>query len=154
MAEERTLCSNRKARHDYHIVETIEVGISLLGTEIKALREGRGTLKDSYATVEDGELFVHNMHIGPYSQTTREGHDPDRVRKLLAHKSEILRLQSKAEQKGFTIIPLKVYLKKNRAKVELALAKGKRMYDKREAIAKRDAERQIERAIRERRRKA
>jgi SsrA-binding protein len=152
MQEEKTLCTNRRARHDYHIVETIEVGISLLGTEIKALREGRGHLKDSYATVADGELFVHNLHIGPYSRASREHHDPDRVKKLLAHKSEIYRLQSKSDQKGFTMIPLRVYLKGRIAKVELALARGKRQYDKREAIARRDAQRQMEKALKERER--
>jgi SsrA-binding protein len=149
MPEEKTLCTNRKARHDYHVIEKMEVGISLLGTEIKALREGRGNLKDSYASVEHGELFVYNMHIGPYSQAARENHDPDRVKRLLAHKGEILKLQSKAELRGFTLVPLRVYLKGNIAKVELAVAKGKKLYDKREAIAKRDAERQMEKVLKE-----
>ena len=143
---EKTVCQNRKARHDYHILETYEAGMVLKGTEVKSLRAGRANLKDSFARVQDGELWLENMHISPYEQGNRFNHDPTRARKLLMHKGEIMRLWGKSRERGLAMIPLRVYFKDGRAKVELALAKGKKLYDKRDDIAKRDAEREIARA--------
>lgn len=145
---EKTVCQNRKARHDYHILETYEAGMALKGTEVKSLRAGRANLKDSYARVENGELWLENMHISPYEQGNRFNHDPKRARKLLMHKSEIMRLWGKTREKGLALVPLRVYFRDGRAKVELALAKGKKLYDKREDIARRDAEREIARIAR------
>lgn len=140
---------NRRARHDYHILETYEAGIVLTGTEVKSLRAGRANLQDSYARVENGELFLYNMHISPYDQGNRFNHEPKRTRKLLMHKKEILRLLGKSREKGLTLVPLKVYFnERGRAKVELALARGKKAVDKREDMAARDARREIERALR------
>lgn len=141
---------NRKARHDYHIEETIEAGIALVGTEVKSLRLGRLSLRDSYAQVKDGEAILYNVHISPYEPADRFNHDPMRPRRLLLHKREILRLRHKAEEKGYTLVPLKMYFKRGRAKVELAVARGKREYDKRDDIAERDAKRDIARAMRRR----
>jgi SsrA-binding protein len=145
---EKTICQNRKARHNYHILETYEAGMVLKGTEVKSLRAGRANLKDSYARVQDGELWLENMHISPYEQGNRFNHDPTRARKLLMHKGEIMRLWGKTREKGLALVPLRVYFKNGRAKVELALAKGKKLHDKREEIAKRDAEREIARVAR------
>ncbi|WP_425387426.1 SsrA-binding protein SmpB [Desulfovirgula thermocuniculi] len=140
---------NRRARHDYHILETYEAGIVLTGTEVKSLRAGRANLQDSYARVENGELFLYNMHISPYDQGNRFNHEPKRTRKLLMHKREIMRLLGKSREKGLTLVPLKVYFnERGKAKVELALARGKKAIDKREDIAARDARREIERALR------
>jgi len=144
----KIIAENRKARHDYFIEETYEAGIALTGTEVKSLRAGRANLKDSYAGVENGEMYLFNMHISPYEHGNRFNVDPVRARKLLLHKSEINRLFGKAKQQGLTLVPLKVYFKRGRAKVELALAKGKKIYDKREAMAEKDARREIERAVR------
>lgn len=143
----KVLATNRKAYHDYFIVETFEAGIALTGTEIKSLRAGGVNLRDSYAQVRDGEVWLQNVHISPYEQGNRFNVDPYRTRKLLLHRKEINRLMGRAQEKGLTIVPLRIYLKKNRAKVELALVKGKKQYDKRESIAQRDAKREMERAI-------
>ena len=143
-------CENRKARHDYFIHETFEAGIELKGTEVKSLRVGKANLKDSYATVKNGEIFVDHMHISPYEQGNIFNHDPLRQRKLLMHKKEILKLFSKTREKGFTLIPLKIYFKNGRAKMELALASGKHNYDKRAALAEKSAKRDIERTLKDR----
>lgn len=139
---------NRKARHDYFIEETYEAGIALTGTEVKSLRAGRANLKDSYAQVDNGEMYLFNMHISPYEQGNRFNVDPVRARKLLLHKSEINRLFGQVKQQGLTLIPLKIYFKRGKAKVELALARGKKQYDKREALAAKDAYREVERVMR------
>jgi SsrA-binding protein len=144
---ERLLAENRKARHDYEILETLEAGLQLTGTEIKSLRAGKGNLRDSYARVDNGEVWIHNMHISTYEQGNRANVDPLRVRRALLHKEEIRRLLGKTREKGLALIPLKIYLSHGRAKVELGLARGKRQYDKREAIAEREAGRERERAL-------
>lgn len=141
---------NRKARHDYHIEEVYEAGIELKGTEVKSLRGGKANLKDSFATVRNGEVFVHNLHISPYEQGNRFNHDPTRVRRLLLHKHEINKLIGATQQQGLTLVPLKIYFKQGRAKMALALAKGKKLFDKRDDMAARDAKREIEKAFRER----
>lgn len=142
-------CENRKARHDYFIHETFEAGLELKGTEVKSLRVGKANLKDSYAVIKDGEIFVEHLHISVYEQGNIFNHDPLRRRRLLMHKKEIIKLFSKTREKGFTLIPLKIYFKKGRAKMELALASGKHNYDKRAALAEKSAKRDIERAIRD-----
>ncbi len=142
--EKRVVCQNRKARHDYSIDEIYEAGIALAGPEVKSLREGRASLKDSYARVKHGELFLHNMHITPYPFTHHVNLDPTRTRKLLMHKREIKRLIGKTEEKGYSLIPLSVYLLRGIIKVELALAKGKRKYDKRTALREREMKRELE----------
>lgn len=146
------VCQNRKAYHDYSIEETIEAGVSLLGTEVKSLREGKANLKDSYVLIKNMEAFLLNCHISPYSHGNIMNHDPLRTRKLLMHKKEIVRLQGKIAQKGYTLIPLKIYFKDGRAKVEVGLAKGKREYEKREAIKEKEANREIEKAMKSRNR--
>jgi SsrA-binding protein len=138
---------NRKARRDYDLLESFEAGMALSGTEVKSLREGKANLKDSYAKIRAGEVFLVNAHISPYSHGNVQNHEPLRERKLLLHKAEIKRLTGKTEQKGLTLIPLKVYFERGRAKVELALARGKREYDKRETIKRRDTQREIEREL-------
>ncbi|NPV27231.1 MAG: SsrA-binding protein SmpB [Firmicutes bacterium] len=148
----KVVAENRRARHDYFIEETYEAGLVLTGTEVKSLRAGKANLKDSYAKVEDGEAFLYNLHISPYEQGNRFNHDPLRTRKLLLNKSEINRLFGKTQQQGLTLVPLKLYFKRGRAKLELALARGKKLHDKREDIAERDARREIQRAIRDRER--
>ncbi len=148
----KSVCENRKARHDYFIHETYEAGIELKGTEVKSLCSGRANLKDSYAEIKNGEIFVENMHISPYEQGNIFNHDPLRRRKLLMHKKEILKLFGKTREKGFTLIPLKIYFKNGKAKMELALASGKHNYDKRAALAEKSAKRDIERAFSERQR--
>lgn len=152
MSSERTVATNRKARHDYHIVESFEAGIVLTGSEIKSIRAGRVNLRDSYAIVRDGELWLINSHIAPYDPASRQNHEPRRNRKLLMHRHQINRLAGQVQERGYTLIPLRMYLRGGRAKIELALARGKRQYDKRETIAKREANRQIERALKERER--
>ena len=144
----KTVIENRKARHDYHIHETYETGIVLTGTEVKSLRTGRANLKDSYARVENLEVFLHNMHISPYDQGNRFNHEPLRRRKLLMHKVEINKLFGKTREKGFTLIPLRVYFTRGKAKLLLGLATGKQNYDKRKDIAEKDAQREISRAFR------
>lgn len=146
--EEKTITVNRKARHDYFIDETYEAGIVLKGAEIKSIRAGRVNLRDSFVLVRDGEAWVHNMHISPYRQgSTHEQLDSKRPRKLLLHKRQIGRLAGLVAQKGVTIVPLKLYLKHNLAKLEIAVATGKKQYDKRRDIKEREAEREIERAM-------
>lgn len=143
---------NRKARHDYEIIDTIEAGLVLLGSEVKSLRAGRVSLSDAYATPKGDELYLVNLHISPYDKATVDPHEPTRARKLLLHKRQIRRLLVKIQERGFTLIPLQIHFREGRAKVEIALARGKRRYDKRDAIAKRDAQRDLERirAARER----
>jgi len=144
---ERVLVENRKARHDYEILETMEAGLQLTGTEIKSLRAGKGNLRDSYARVDRSEVWIHNLHISPYDQGNRANVDPLRERKALLHKEEIRRLLGKTREKGLALIPLRIYLTQGRAKIELALARGKRQYDKREAIAERETDRERERVL-------
>jgi len=146
----KTVTENRKARHEYHIIETFEAGLALTGTEVKSLRAGRANLQDSFARVENAELLLYNMHISPYDQGNQFNHEPKRTRKLLMHKVEILRLLGKTREKGLALIPLKIYFKNGIAKVELALARGKKLYDRRDDIAARDARREMDRAIKER----
>ena len=146
----KVLASNRKAYHDYHIDETHEAGVVLTGTEIKSVRAGSVNLRDSYAQVRNGEMWLMNVHIAPYEPASRQNVDPYRERKMLMHRKEILRLFGRAQEKGLTLIPLRLYLKKNKAKVEIGLARGKKEYDKREAIAKRESAREIDRAVKER----
>lgn len=136
---------NRKARHDYFLEDEFEAGLSLLGTEVKSLRQGRINLKDSYARIKKGEVFVHQMHIGPYPFAHHGNHEPLRPRKLLLHKSEIKRLYGKVNERGYSLVPLNVYFLNGKAKMTLALARGKRKYDKREAIRQRDQKREMER---------
>ena len=139
---------NRKAHHDYFVEDRYEAGIELAGTEVKSIRAGTLNLKDSYCTVKDGELFVHSLHISPYEKGNIFNREPRRTRKLLMHKREIIRLGARAQQDGYAIIPLSVYFKGPRVKVEIGLAKGKKLYDKREAAAQRDAKREMDRAMR------
>ena len=146
----KTVATNRKATHDYSIEDRFEAGIALLGTEIKSIRAGQANLREGYVQVRGDGLWLVNTHIAPYDPAGREGHDPLRPRRLLLHRKEIAKLLSRVQERGYTIIPLKIYLKNRRAKVEIALARGKRQYDKREVIAKREAGRQIERALKER----
>ena len=148
----KIVAENRRARHDYHIHETFEAGIVLTGTEIKSLRGGRANLTDSYAKIENKELFLISAHINPYEQGNRFNHEPRRNRKLLMHKAEIARLLAKTREKGFTLIPLKIYLSHGMAKVELALASGKDLYDKRQSAAEHDAKREVDRVMRDRER--
>lgn len=146
---DKLISHNRKARHDYQIDETFEAGIVLTGTEVKSVRDTKVNLKDSYARVERNELFLYNMHISPYEQGNRFNHEPLRIRKLLMHKGEIGRLAGKVKEKGYTLVPLKIYLKRGLIKVELGLGRGKRSYDKRQTIAERDSRREMERAFKE-----
>jgi SsrA-binding protein len=149
-SEVRVVARNRKAYHDYTIEDTLEAGIALIGSEIKSIRAGQVNLRDGYAAVEDGEVWMYNVHIAPYDPASRYGHEPRRKRKLLLHKREIARLERRVQEKGYTLVPVRLYLRGNLAKVELALARGKRQYDKRAALAEREARRRAERAIRER----
>lgn len=144
----RVIAVNRKAFHDFHIMEKFEVGLVLKGTEVKSIRCGQVNLKDSYAKLDNGELWVHGVHISPYSHGNRENHDPTRPRKLLLHRYEISRLISKTQEQGSTLVLLKLYWKKNRIKGELGLAKGKKLHDKRQTIKDRDVKRQIAQAMR------
>ncbi len=147
----RIVAQNRKARHDYFILETFECGVVLTGTEIKSVRDGKLNLKDGYAVINKGELWLCGVHISPYEKGSYYNHEPERDRKLLASKREILRLQSKVREKGLTLVPLSVYIKENKwAKIEIALAKGKTLYDKRDDIAERDVKREMERTVRRR----
>ena len=143
---EKLLCQNKKAYHDYFIEETHEAGIVLVGTEVKSLRLGKGNLKDSYVQVEEGEAFLHNTHISPYPYGHQFNHEPERVRKLLLHKRELRRLMGKTQERGYTLIPLRMYFKNEHAKVEIALARGKKKVDKRETIRRREEQREMERA--------
>ncbi|WP_296627820.1 SsrA-binding protein SmpB [uncultured Negativibacillus sp.] len=146
----KTIAVNRKARHDYFVQETYEAGIELFGTEVKSLRQGQVNLKDSWCDIQNGELFIKQMHISPYEKGNIFNKDPIRPRKLLMHKREILKLYGMLKQEGLTLVPLSLYFKNSRVKVELGLCKGKKLYDKRDDIAKRDAKRTIDRAMKER----
>jgi SsrA-binding protein len=146
----RVVATNRRALRDYHVDDRFEAGIALLGTEIKSIRSGRANLRDGYVAPREGELWMINVHIGAYEPAGRHGHDPRRPRKLLLHRREINRLISRVQERGYTIIPLRLYIKRGLAKVEIGLARGKRKYDKRASIAKRDAQRQVERALKDR----
>lgn len=147
-SEFQAIAENRKARHDYFVEETFEAGIVLVGSEVKSCRTGRVNLRDAYAQVKEGELFLYNCHISPYEQANRFNHEPLRPRKLLMHRSEIHRLFGQVREKGFALVPLRLYFKKGKVKVELALAKGKKAYDKRDDIAARDVKREMARAMR------
>ena len=144
----KVITTNRKARHEYSIIETMEAGMVLLGTEVKALREGGANLKDSYAAITDGELFLHNSHISHYTMANRFNHEPTRTRKLLMREREIKRLYGKSREKGFSLIPTRMYFKDGRVKVEIGLGKGKRAYDKRELLKQKAIEREVERSYR------
>lgn len=148
----KLLAQNRKAYHDFSIEETYEAGIVLFGTEIKSIRRGQVNLRDAYARVENGEVIVYNMHVSPYEQGNRFNHEPLRPRKLLLHKSEIAKLIGAVREQGFTLVPTKLYLKNGFCKMEIGLAKGKKLHDKREAMKKKEAAREIERAFRDRQR--
>jgi SsrA-binding protein len=145
----KPIAQNKKARHDYFIDDTLECGVELFGTEVKSLRKGACNLKDSYAQVKNGELFIVGLHISPYEKGNIFNRDPFRTRKLLAHKQEIKRLAARSQQDGMSLIPLSLYLRDGRVKLELAVAKGKKLYDKRHTIAARDAGREMERRIKE-----
>ena len=147
---QKIICQNKMARLNYSIDDTYEAGMALVGTEVKALRDGRANLKDSYALVQNGEVFLYDMHIGPYTHGNRANHEPLRARKLLLHKREIKRLYGKSQEKGLTLIPIKLYFKAGKVKVEIGVGKGKKLYDKREDIKKRDDLREVERGVRSR----
>jgi SsrA-binding protein len=147
-AAHRDVTVNRRARHDYHIEETVEAGLVLGGSEVKSLRAGKAQLKDSYGRIKDGEVWLFNAHISEYSPAAQFGHDPTRARKLLLHRREIDRLGGKVKERGLTLIPLRIYFKHGRAKVELGLARGKQLYDKRAAIKARETKREVDRALR------
>lgn len=147
---EQIVCVNRQARHNYFIDETYEAGIILLGSEVKSLRDGKANLVDSYARIQKGEAYLVNSHISPYASANRFNHEPTRTRKLLLHAREIERLTGKTKQRGLTLIPLKIYFKNGRAKVELGLARGKKLYDKRETLRRKVAQREVERSIKSR----
>ena len=143
----KLIAQNRKARHDYAILDTYEAGIALTGTEVKSLRAGRASLVDGFATIDDGEIFLRNVHIPEYTQGSWTNHEPRRTRKLLLHRAEITRLIGKTRESGLTLVPLSLYFSEGKVKVELALARGKRAYDKRQDLARRDADREVRRAI-------
>ena len=147
MANMKTIAQNKKARHDYFVEETYEAGIELCGTEVKSLRAGRVNLKDSWCSIVDGEIFVHGMHISPYEQGNIFNRDPMRVRKLLMHKKEILKLYGTVKQTGYSLIPISLYFKDSKVKLQVGLCKGKKLYDKRADMAERSAKRDIERAL-------
>jgi len=149
---EKLICNNKKAYHDYFIEEKFEAGMVLQGTEVKSLRMGRATMGDSFAMVKSGEAFLHNLHISPYDFGNRENHDPERMRKLLLHKKEIVKLFSKVREQGYSIVPLRMYFKDGLVKVEMGLAKGKKLYDKREDMKKKDHKRDIAQALKGRNR--
>lgn len=149
-AAERSIADNRKARHDYHLFETFEAGIVLLGTEIKAIREGRVALKDSFGRVEHGEVFLYNVHIGQYSHQGYVTHEPLRKRKLLLNRGEIRKLFGKTVERGFTLVPVRLYFRRGRVKVALSVAKGKKTHDKREAVRRREVDRETRAMMKER----
>jgi SsrA-binding protein len=148
MAEDRVVATNRRARHEYEILETLEAGLVLRGTEVKSLRTGQVNFKDSYAAVRGGEIWLLGCHISPYSHGTDANHDPERDRKLLLHGREITRLTGKVAERGLTVVPLKVYFKNGRAKVELGLARGKKLHDKRATLRERETRREMDKAAR------
>ncbi|HTG80503.1 MAG TPA: SsrA-binding protein SmpB [Geobacteraceae bacterium] len=147
---EKLICNNKKAYHDYFIEEKFEAGMVLKGTEVKSLRQGKANLNDSFAMVKSGEAFIHNLHISPYDFGNRENQDPDRMRKLLLHKKEIVRLFGKVREQGYSLVPLRLYFKDGMVKVEMGLAKGKKLYDKREDMKKKDHKRDVAQAMKER----
>jgi SsrA-binding protein len=147
---ERIIAENRKALHDYHLLETFEAGMALVGTEVKAIREGRVNLRDSYAKVEGGDVFVHNVHIGAYSSRGYADHEPLRPRRLLLHKHEIRKLIGKTTERGMTLVPVRMYFKNGRVKIAISLAKGKKDYDRRETIKRREIDRETRAAVKER----
>lgn len=146
---QKVIAINRRARFEFHIEETYEAGLALTGTEVKSLRAGRASIQEAFARVENGEVWLHHMHIPPYEAGSIFNHDPLRKRKLLLHRAEVRRLYGKAQQKGYTLVPLRVYFRRGVAKVELSVARGKKQYDKRAAIARREADRQIEKAVKQ-----
>lgn len=150
MASEKVVATNREAYHNYLILETYECGISLTGTEVKSIREGRCSLKDSYGQIRQNEAWLLNAHISPYSHGNRANHDPTRTRKLLLHKAEIERLSGKVQEKGLTLVPIRLYLKNGRIKVEIGVARGKKLYDKRETKRRREIDREAQAALKER----
>ena len=152
MANMKTIAQNKKARHDYFVEETYEAGIELCGTEVKSLRAGRVNLKDSWCSIVDGEIFVNGMHISPYEQGNIFNRDPMRVRRLLMHKKEILKLYGTVKQTGYSLIPIRLYFKDSKVKLQVGLCKGKKLYDKSADMAERSAKRDLERAIKEQRR--
>ena len=147
--EIKQIAANRKALHDYSIEDTYEAGVALTGTEIKSVRAGRVNLRDGFVQIRNGEAWLLNVHISPYDFGNRENHEPRRERKLLLHRHEIRKLYSKVAERGWTIVPLRIYLKEGRAKVEIALARGRRLYDKRDAVAERDMDRDLQRAVKD-----
>lgn len=149
---QKSIAENRKAFHDYHILETFEAGIVLVGTEVKSIREGNANLRDSFARVEDGEVWLYNVHINPYSHRGYVDHEPTRRRKLLLHRQEVRKLIGKTVERGLTLVPIRLYFKNGHVKVALALARGKQAHDKRETIKRREAERETRAAVKERRR--
>jgi len=149
-SQRRDITVNRRARHDFHIEETVEAGLVLTGSEVKALRDGKANLKDSYGRIHNDEAWLLNAHISPYGPASQFGHEPTRTRKLLLHRREIERLAGKVKERGFTLIPLRLYFKNGRVKVELGLARGKKLYDKRAAIRDREVKRELDRATRQR----
>jgi SsrA-binding protein len=149
MSNDKVITTNKKAFHEYHIFETYQAGIVLSGTEIKSIRAGRVNLKDGFAKIEDGEVWLYNSHISPYDMGNRYNHEPERKRKLLLTKQEIRKLNGKMKESGYTIVPLKLFLSNGWAKIDLGLAKGKKLYDKREAKAQKDVKREMDRAIKE-----
>ncbi len=151
--EPTLIAENRKALHDYHVLETFEAGVQLLGTEVKGIREGKANLRDSYARVEKGEVWLYNVHINPYSHRGYVDHDPKRRRKLLLHKMEIRKLVGKTTEKGLTLVPLRMYFLRGRVKVALSLVRGKQLHDKRETIRKREVDRETRAAVKERSRR-
>ena len=151
-SNDRDIAVNRRARHDFHSDETFEAGVALMGSEVKALRAGKANLKDSYGRIENGEVWLWNAHISPYSPASQFGHEPTRTRKLLLHRDEISRLHGKVKEKGLTLIPLRLYFKNGRAKIELGLARGKKQHDKRDSIREREVRREIDRELSKRHR--
>lgn len=149
---EKLICNNKKAFHDYFIEEKFEAGMVLKGTEVKSLRAGKANLNDSFALVKNGEAFLHNLHISPYDFGNRDNHEPDRMRKLLLHKNEIAKLFGKIREQGYTVVPLRLYFKNGMVKVEIGLAKGKKLYDKREDMKQKDMKREVALALKERNR--
>ena len=150
MSNTKTIADNRQVRHEYFIIESYEAGIELFGTEVKSIRAGGVNLKDSWISIDNGEAFIRGMHIAPYEKGNIFNRDPYRVRKLLLHKKEIMRLFGQVKQGGYTLIPVSMYFKDSRVKIQVGLCKGKKLYDKRQAAAEKDAKRQIDRAMKER----
>jgi len=148
--KEQVVCVNRQARFNYFIEESFEAGLRLVGSEVKALRQGKAQLTDSYGRIGKGEAFLHNAHISPYGASSGFNHEPTRTRKLLLHKREILRLTGKVKERGLTLVPLRIYFKNGRAKVEMALARGKKSYDKRDSIRRKEVRREVERSLKTR----